>query len=893
MWVMSSWFVQVTRVPARTCEGAGLELEHADRGARHRAALRRARARRPRAPARGSRPLRSTVDVSCDSPFSPASGTGPRSTHLLSTSPRKRADFRPPAALCRTPNSVPKIASSQGALIGCPRSLTPRHFDGGLVLTAPGGGPLRRGGGPCPHSVSSGSWSSRGSPSSRVSPGARSAQRLSLEAGTPVTVYADRVENLDREKLLLAEGNVQIEQGDVRLEADRVEVNTETGEAVATGRVVLFDGRDRLTGERIEYNLRSGTGIVYQARGRRRAALLLRRRPHGAVRRQGLPHRGRGLHDVRGRDPGVVRPPRLGHRLPRRLHVGDQRLVLGLEDPARPLHPVLRDEPAQGPAQRAPRRRPSGAAATRASSSASRSTSCCRTARTSRCRRPTSRSAGSGSARRTATSGTEGSRGELDGFYLHDTEESPDHGQDRWVASLRHEEVITPRLVLKADVARVSDDKFLSEFGNTLDERSAQRLESNLSLTQRWEKWNFFGRLFFYQDLTTDAADRAPAPPRAAAHRLPAARPLGARAPLRDGQLLQQLRARHRLRGPAPRLGAAPVLSLVARRPLHASPRASASARPSTTPEVVGTKVDQGFVVEDTEKEFTARSLFEAGVDLDARAYRVFDLDGAFGIQKLQHVIEPRVSYNFLDGDDSDDLPQWDGIDVITPGNTVTYSLTNRLKARAVGQDDRPGRVWEVIRFTLSQTYTIEPDPISTTVFGTTAPSHHDDAAAAAPSRPGDRADPDHHHDRHAEAALGRRRRPDPRARLRRPLPGDRVLRPLRVHASRPPRPTSPTRRRAGARRSARATATTAGSSSSRARSRPRSAPAGRSGSRATTTSTPAPSSRTGSRSTSASSAGPSPRPSSTGSTRTSSGSRINLLELGQYGFGRGFAGLQ
>jgi lipopolysaccharide assembly outer membrane protein LptD (OstA) len=27
--------------------------------------------------------------------------------------------------------------------------------------------------------------------------------------------------------------------------------------------------------------------------------------------------------------------------------------------------------------------------------------------------------------------------------------------------------------------------------------------------------------------------------------------------------------------------------------------------------------------------------------------------------------------------------------------------------------------VWEVIRFTLSQTYTIEPDPISTTVFGT------------------------------------------------------------------------------------------------------------------------------------------------------------------------------
>ena len=29
-------------------------------------------------------------------------------------------------------------------------------------------------------------------------------QRLSIEAGTPVTVYADRVENLDRDRLLIA-----------------------------------------------------------------------------------------------------------------------------------------------------------------------------------------------------------------------------------------------------------------------------------------------------------------------------------------------------------------------------------------------------------------------------------------------------------------------------------------------------------------------------------------------------------------------------------------------------------------------------------------------------------------------------------------------------------------
>jgi LPS-assembly protein len=129
------------------------------------------------------------------------------------------------------------------------------------------------------------------------------------------------------------------------------------------------------------------------------------------------------------------------------------------------------------------------------------------------------------------------------------------------------------------------------------------------------------------------------------------------------------------------------------------------------------------------------RSLFEAGADFDARAQRVFDLDGAFGIQKLQHLIEPRVNYNFLDGDDSKDLPQWDGIDTITPGHTVTYSLTNRLKARSVGQDDRPGRVWELIRFTLSQTYTIEPDAIVTTVVGTPVPVPTTTTTAAARRR--------------------------------------------------------------------------------------------------------------------------------------------------------------
>src|SRR5262249_46526081 len=128
-------------------------------------------------------------------------------------------------------------------------------------------------------------------------------------------------------------------------------------------------------------------------------------------------------------------------------------------------------------------------------------------------------------------------------------------------------------------------------------------------------------------------------------------------------------------------------------------------------------KVDQGFTVEDTRSDTLLRTLFEAGADLEARAFRVFETDGAMGVQRLQHVIEPRVSYNYIAGNQSTEIPQWDGIDANTETHNVPYSLPNRLKARAVNDGDQPGRVWEMVRFTLAQTYTIQPQPVTTTTF--------------------------------------------------------------------------------------------------------------------------------------------------------------------------------
>ena len=545
-------------------------------------------------------------------------------------------------------------------------------------------------------------------------------QQLSLEAGVPVTVYADRLENLERERLLLAEGNVQIEQGDVRLEADRVEINTDTGEAVATGNVVLFDGRDRLTGERIEYSLRSGTGIVYKAQAVAE--------PHFFFSGNRMERFGEKAYRV---SQGVFttceeETPAWSVRLGKATAYLDEYMwgtnasFWVWKIPVVPFIPIF--------AASLRRDRHSGLLATTFGSSSEKGLWI---------KQPIylalsdsqdltlapvyfeDRGFGISASYRYVR--REGSRGELEGFYLHDEKESPAYDQDRWVASLRHEEILTPRLVVKADLNRVSDITFLSEFGDSLDERGRLRLDSNLSVTQRWEKWNFVGRLFFYQDLTTEEPIEL--------LRLPELRLNAFQQPVPGlPGLLYELDTSYvnfvrDIGSDGQRLDLTPRLFY----PLSPggfftiTPRIGIRETIYDT-EVVGTKVDRGFIVEDTRKELTVRSLFEAGADFDARAQRVFNLDGALGIQRMQHVIEPRVSYDFLDGDDSSNLPQWDGIDTIVPGHTVTYSLTNRLKARAMDREDRPGRVWELVRFTLSQTYTIEPDPVVTTIVGTPVP---------------------------------------------------------------------------------------------------------------------------------------------------------------------------
>jgi LPS-assembly protein len=108
---------------------------------------------------------------------------------------------------------------------------------------------------------------------------AAQAQRVRLPSrkGTLVELEADRQEQ--RGDLFIADGNVDIRYGDLRLRADHVEYNTKTGEEFARGHLQFDYLNQHLEAEEGHYNVQTGRGTFRKVHG----ALKIERRPNPAV----------------------------------------------------------------------------------------------------------------------------------------------------------------------------------------------------------------------------------------------------------------------------------------------------------------------------------------------------------------------------------------------------------------------------------------------------------------------------------------------------------------------------------------------------------------------------------------------------------------------------------
>jgi len=86
---------------------------------------------------------------------------------------------------------------------------------------------------------------------------------IGKEDTEPVNFYAENLDYRRYENLLIGEGSVDIEYQGMSLQADRVEYNTETGDALASGNVVVEDGSSVLFCESLELNLKTRIGVIY------------------------------------------------------------------------------------------------------------------------------------------------------------------------------------------------------------------------------------------------------------------------------------------------------------------------------------------------------------------------------------------------------------------------------------------------------------------------------------------------------------------------------------------------------------------------------------------------------------------------------------------------------
>lgn len=511
-----------------------------------------------------------------------------------------------------------------------------------------------------------------------------------------VRIEANELERRERDKLTIARGDVRIQMENRILNADEVEVDEAHEILRARGRVQLIDGKSRLDGDRLEYHYRTNTGVMYQAKGVMPPATSF----------QGVEVHKEGDHRYRLVDGSfttcrVCQPEPGG--VDWEIHAKEAFLeedeyleaksatfrIRGIPSLYTPyvLYPV------------GPRRTgfliPSIGAGGRSGFTfkqpffwAIDESQDLTLTGVYRSKRGPEAQVGY-----RYVLGPEAS-GFVDGRIMKDRD-SERRSDVRATLAARHDQQLTPELSLKADINYVSDRVFRRAFADSPPEaRTASFTDSRVFLTQMWQQYGVELRLEDSRTLNPDTNDSR-------LSRVPGASFFAAPQQLFGSPILLegQLSGTYLQRKETPdsgRVDLFPKLLLPWRLLGWATMTPSIGFR-----ETAYTKRPGGG------EGGTSRELFEARNELTARFFRNFDVAGA-RVDRLVHLLEPRLSYWYITAGNQRKIPQFDGVDYISPQNRITYSLTNRLLTK-FKEADGATRTHEFLSFALSQSVNLNP----------------------------------------------------------------------------------------------------------------------------------------------------------------------------------------
>ena len=517
-------------------------------------------------------------------------------------------------------------------------------------------------------------------------------------AGGDVTVLADRLEELGRDNVVVATGNVELVRGRARLNADRVEINRDTGDAVATGRVVFYDGEDRLTGDRIDYNIKTGTGVVHH--GRASTA------PYYRLGGERMERVGDQVYRVRRGFFTTCEddPPAWSFRFDEATadleeHVHGTGASFWVKDiPLIPFFPFF--------AAAIRRERQTGFLFPVFGTSGRRGFYteipffwAIDESQDLTVSFNAYELKGVGGRALYRYKLAEDHGGSVGGFWVH---ESAVDGKDRGWGSVKHEWRGPSSWRVVVDANMVSDDDVLRDYSLRLADRSLQRVETNAFVAKPFENWNFVGNVFSYQDLTTSRPTEL--------RRLPELRVDRIRSPVpglpgvqfdleSSATYFQRVAGSEGARVDVhPRLSAPwRAFDLVTVTP-YLGGRLTGYDHSVTSRRLSADLAHQVDIVNDDPR---LRRLLESGVDLEMPLSRVYSFD-RWGVDAILHRIEPRVSYAFITGGGLNHLPIYtDRVDRIKETSEFTYSVTNRILAKTTSTPDTEAVRWEAVRLLL------------------------------------------------------------------------------------------------------------------------------------------------------------------------------------------------
>lgn len=546
-------------------------------------------------------------------------------------------------------------------------------------------------------------------------------------AGGEVTVLADQIEEVGPDDLLVASGNVEITRGSQRLLADRVEINRGTGDTVAEGRVIFYDGEDRLEGDRIEYNFRTGSGVVHHASAHTA--------PYYRLDGERMDRLGEGRYRVtrgmfttcEGESPTWAFHFRRGEADLEELVWGTGASFWVKSLPLIPFLPFF--------AAPVRRERQTGFLFPRLGSSSRKGYFAeipffwaISDSQDALITLDVYEKRGLGASLEYNYVLSREHFGTISGFYVNEflrsEEEQIGFDDNRGWWSVKDTWALPQGWRLRTDINGVSDDSLFREYADRLQDRSLQRVESNVFLQKAWSTWNFVGNLFWYQDLTQPEPVELQRLPDLRLDAMPQPVPLlpGRLGLLYDvqSQAVNFIRdvgadglrgdVRGQLSRPIPLQGYLTVTPFLAGR---------LTGYDKT---VTGSELNEGILVQTTDDDPRLRSIYEVGADVESRVSRIYELGDVGGVEALLHSLEPRLGFIWLDGSQdvlryrrdgtltTNRLPQYDQVDAVPEAGRFTYSLTNRIRARTVTAPDTEPYRWELVRFVVANTYeTLNP----------------------------------------------------------------------------------------------------------------------------------------------------------------------------------------